>query len=131
LPPGLFLRTRCVDTAAAQVTRAALEALPDAERAALRSRHVHGDEQIAKLYEMTRAVATSHDDMAFSPALLGRITARTLIVHGDRDPFYPVERRWSCTAASRRQRCGSSRRVVTVRSSRRARRHSRLRRSRT
>jgi len=29
--------------------------------------------------------------MAFTPPLLGTITARTLIVHGDRDPLYPVE----------------------------------------
>ena len=29
--------------------------------------------------------------MAFTPPQLGTITARTLIVHGDRDPFYLVE----------------------------------------
>jgi pimeloyl-ACP methyl ester carboxylesterase len=29
--------------------------------------------------------------MAFTAASLGTITARTLIVHGDRDPLYPVE----------------------------------------
>jgi len=29
--------------------------------------------------------------MAFTPPLLSTITARTLIVHGDRDPLYPVE----------------------------------------
>jgi pimeloyl-ACP methyl ester carboxylesterase len=29
--------------------------------------------------------------MAFTREQLERITARTLIVHGDRDPFYPVE----------------------------------------
>ena len=29
--------------------------------------------------------------MAFTPPLLATIAARTLIVHGDRDPFYPVE----------------------------------------
>jgi pimeloyl-ACP methyl ester carboxylesterase len=40
---------------------------------------------------MARAFATSYDDMAFTSALLGTITARTLIVHGDRDPLYPVE----------------------------------------
>jgi pimeloyl-ACP methyl ester carboxylesterase len=28
--------------------------------------------------------------MNFTPPLLSTITARTLIVHGDRDPFYPV-----------------------------------------
>jgi pimeloyl-ACP methyl ester carboxylesterase len=77
--------------AARQFTREALERLSAAERDALRARHVYGDEQIARLYEMTRSFATSVDDMAFTAASLGTITARTLIVHGDRDPLYPVE----------------------------------------
>jgi pimeloyl-ACP methyl ester carboxylesterase len=77
--------------AAAQFTREAFERLSDADRNVLRSRHVHGDEQILQLYDMTRSFATSYDDMAFTPTLFGTITARTLIVHGDRDPFYPVE----------------------------------------
>jgi pimeloyl-ACP methyl ester carboxylesterase len=32
----------------------------------------------------------SYDDMNFTPPYLSTITARTLIVHGDRDPFFPV-----------------------------------------
>jgi pimeloyl-ACP methyl ester carboxylesterase len=40
---------------------------------------------------MTRSFATSRDDMAFTREQLQRITAQTLIVHGDRDPYYPVE----------------------------------------
>lgn len=77
--------------AAAQFTQEALDRLSDVERNALRARHIHGDQQIARLYEMTRGFATSVDDMAFTPPQLGRIKARTLIVHGDRDPLYPVE----------------------------------------
>jgi len=77
--------------AAAQFTQEALERLTDGERASLRARHVHGDEQIAALYEMTRGFATSYEDLAFTPPQLGTISARTLIVHGDRDPLYPVE----------------------------------------
>jgi pimeloyl-ACP methyl ester carboxylesterase len=77
--------------AAARFTRDALAGLPAAEREALRARHVHGDEQIARLYDMTRSFAASYDDMAFTATRLGTITARTLIVHGDRDPLYPVE----------------------------------------
>jgi pimeloyl-ACP methyl ester carboxylesterase len=65
--------------------------LSEAEWAALRVRHVHGDDQIRALWEMTRGFATSYDDMAFTPPLLATIRARTLIVHGDRDPLYPVE----------------------------------------
>lgn len=78
-------------TAAAQFTQASLDALPREAREALRARHVHGDEQIRRLYEMTRAFAESYDDMAFHPSRLAHITARTLVVHGDRDPLYPVE----------------------------------------
>jgi pimeloyl-ACP methyl ester carboxylesterase len=77
--------------AAARFTRAAFDRLSAAERDALHARHVHGDEQIARLYDTMRSFATSHDDMAFTAATLGVITARTLIVHGERDPYYPVE----------------------------------------
>jgi pimeloyl-ACP methyl ester carboxylesterase len=80
-----------VRTAMAQYTAAAFAALPDDTRAALRTRHVHGDDQVRQLYEMTASFAASHHDMAFTPPLLATIAARTLIVHGDRDPLYPVE----------------------------------------
>jgi pimeloyl-ACP methyl ester carboxylesterase len=83
-PPALRI-------AAAQFTRESFDRLSEPERDALRQRHVHGDEQIRLLYDMTRSVATSHDDMAFTPPQLRTITARTLIVHGDRDPYYPIE----------------------------------------
>jgi len=77
--------------AAAQFTRESFARLSTSERDALRRRHAGGDEQIRQLYDMTRGFATSYDDLSFTPPLLGTITARTLIVHGDRDPYYPVE----------------------------------------
>jgi pimeloyl-ACP methyl ester carboxylesterase len=77
--------------AAAQFTRDSFERLSDDERDALRKRHVHGDQQLLQLYDMTRSFATSYDDMAFTAPHLATITARTLVVHGDRDPLYPVE----------------------------------------
>jgi pimeloyl-ACP methyl ester carboxylesterase len=77
--------------AAALFTRASFERLTADERDALSARHVHGDEQILRLYDMMRSFATSDDDMAFSAATLGAITAHTLIVHGERDPYYPTE----------------------------------------
>src|SRR5262245_13689999 len=67
------------------------DTLSEAEWAALRRRHVQGDDQIRLLYDMVRGFSTSYDDMAFTAATLAPITARTLIVHGDRDPLYPVE----------------------------------------
>jgi pimeloyl-ACP methyl ester carboxylesterase len=77
--------------AAAQFTSESFYLMYQAERDVQRTRHVHGDDQIRLLYDMTRAFATSYDDMAFTPPRLGTITARTLIVHGDRDPYYAVE----------------------------------------
>jgi pimeloyl-ACP methyl ester carboxylesterase len=50
-----------------------------------------GDEQIEAILASTKAFADSYDDMNFTPPYLGKITARTLIVQGDRDPLYPVE----------------------------------------
>lgn len=59
--------------------------------AAMRAQHVHGDDAIAALWQLPARFADDHDDMAFSSDDLGRITARTLVVAGDRDPLYPVE----------------------------------------
>ena len=56
-----------------------------------RQRHLHGDDQIRMLFDQMRGLKDDYDDMAFTPPLLATITARTLIVHGDRDPLYPVE----------------------------------------
>jgi pimeloyl-ACP methyl ester carboxylesterase len=57
----------------------------------MRKRHKHGDEQIKAIWEWSRGMADSHDDMNFTPASLSRITASTLVVYGDRDFLYPVE----------------------------------------
>jgi pimeloyl-ACP methyl ester carboxylesterase len=65
--------------------------ITDAEREVLRRRHPGGDAQIGALLAHTRAFADSFDDMNFTPPYLSTITARTLIVQGDRDPLYPVE----------------------------------------
>ena len=62
-----------------------------AEWAEMRGRHHHGDDQIRALWRHAREFADDRDDMNFDAASLSRIAARTLIVHGDRDPLYPVE----------------------------------------
>lgn len=77
--------------ARAAMAQLSFDALPDIEKKAMRERHVQGDDQIRMLFDQGRALKDSVDDMNFTPPLLGTITARTLIVHGDRDPFYPVE----------------------------------------
>jgi pimeloyl-ACP methyl ester carboxylesterase len=67
------------------------DALPEEERALQRERHTGGDDQIASLFAIARGFKDSYTDMNFTPPYLSTIRARTLIVHGDRDPLYPVE----------------------------------------
>lgn len=61
----------------------------EAEWAQARARHQNGDEQIRALWRMPRQLL--EDEHVFTPAELGTIRARTLIVNGDRDPLYPIE----------------------------------------
>ena len=63
----------------------------DAEWQQMRQWHKHGDEQIRAIWRQMNALKDSYDDMSFTPPYLSTITARTLIVHGDRDPLYPVQ----------------------------------------
>ena len=51
---------------------------------------VRDDAQIRALKTQFGRFKDSYDDMNFPPPLLGSIKARTLIVHGDRDEFFPV-----------------------------------------
>ena len=67
------------------------ETRSEAEWNEMRARHALGDDQIRALWRHAREFADDRDDMNFTAASLSTITARTLLVHGDRDPFYPVE----------------------------------------
>src|ERR1051326_4493343 len=62
----------------------------EAEWTQMRQWHRHGDEQIRALWRMAEAFKDDYTDMSFTPPRLSTIEARTLIVHGDRDPLYPV-----------------------------------------
>lgn len=62
-----------------------------AEWESMKKRHYHGDEQILAIWQWLRGMAESYDDMNFTPPLLSKITASTLIVYGDRDFLYPME----------------------------------------
>ena len=73
----------------------------DVELELMRQRHRHGKEQIEALFVRGRALAERYDDVNFTPPYLGTITARTLIVFGDRDPFYPVSLAFDLHAAIR------------------------------
>ena len=76
--------TRALMRATATQTR------DDAEWARMRSWHVHGDDQIRALWTMPQQLADDYEDLSFTPSRLGRIAARTMIVHGDRDVLYPL-----------------------------------------
>ncbi|MFP2927692.1 alpha/beta fold hydrolase [Pyxidicoccus sp. 3LG] len=72
----------------AQVTE---ENQPPEEWARMRASHRHGDAQIRALWRAVNGFKDSYRDMNFTPPLLSRVSARTLLVAGDRDPLYPVE----------------------------------------
>jgi pimeloyl-ACP methyl ester carboxylesterase len=82
---------RFPDEARALMRAAAAMDHTEADWAEMRARHRHGDAQILALWRQPAAFAASHDDMAFEAKELAAIEARTLVVHGDRDPLYPVE----------------------------------------
>ena len=77
--------------ARAIMRQAGAENQPPAEWASMRARHAHGDDQIRALWRHAAGFADSYDDMNLTPPHLATITARTLIVYGDRDPLYPIE----------------------------------------
>jgi pimeloyl-ACP methyl ester carboxylesterase len=74
----------------------------EAEWQQMRQWHKHGDEQIRALWKMANSFKESYDDMNFTPSDLSTIKARTLIVHGDRDPLYPVNMAMELHGAIRR-----------------------------
>jgi pimeloyl-ACP methyl ester carboxylesterase len=71
--------------------KAAPESLTPEMIARRREIHKHGDGQIRALQQQFYDFRNSYDDMNFTGPYLSTITARTLIVHGDRDQFFPVE----------------------------------------
>lgn len=50
-----------------------------------------GEPQVRDLMRQFIGFKDSHEDMNLTPPYLGTIKARTLIVHGDRDEFFPVD----------------------------------------
>ena len=54
--------------------------------------HQRGADQARELAEQFHSFKDSYQDMSFTEPLLATITAKTLIVHGDRDEYFPVGR---------------------------------------
>jgi pimeloyl-ACP methyl ester carboxylesterase len=103
----LHLATREPDRISSMVLVGTAHRMPEQARAILRgttmetltgpvrdvwqSCAVRGDAQLRGLVDRFRSFEKNTDDVNFSAAQLGTIRARTLIVHGDRDAFFPVE----------------------------------------
>lgn len=81
----LHMATQLPDRIAAMIHVSGTPRFPDHVRGLMRAMPAEG------LGNYAHQLADDHDDMNFTAATLAAITARTLIVHGDRDPLYPVE----------------------------------------
>lgn len=78
------------EQARAIMRRAAGDSVPSPNQQGHPECAARGDSQIRQLAAQFGAFKDSYDDMNFTPPFLGTIRARTLIVHGDRDRFFPV-----------------------------------------
>ncbi|MFZ6723295.1 alpha/beta fold hydrolase [Undibacterium sp. Ji49W] len=83
--------THFPDQARAIMRRASFGTMPQPVRDMYSECAKRGDEQIRQLITQFNAFHQDYDDMNFTAQSLSGITARTLIVHGDRDAFFPVE----------------------------------------
>jgi pimeloyl-ACP methyl ester carboxylesterase len=102
----LHLATRHPDRLSKMVVVGAANYFPEGAQSILRSATMNnlppevldefrrcasrGEEQVRSLVDQFRALGFSRSDTDIKAAQLARITARTLIVHGDRDMFFPV-----------------------------------------
>ena len=77
--------------ARAIMRRASFGTMPQQVQEMYRECAKRGDEQIRQLLAQFNALHDNYDDMNFTAQSLSTITARTLVVHGDRDNFFPVE----------------------------------------
>ncbi len=77
------------EEARAIMSRMTVEGRSELEWQIMRQHHKLGDDQIRALWRQGHAMKDNYDDVNFTPPLLSTIAARTLIVDGDRDPFYP------------------------------------------
>jgi pimeloyl-ACP methyl ester carboxylesterase len=79
------------DQARAIFRRASFGNMPQQVQEMYRECAKRGEEQIRQLITQFNAFHKNYDDMNFTAQSLSTITARTLVLHGDRDRFFPVE----------------------------------------
>ena len=82
--------THFPEQARAMVRSVKMENLPPPMLGAFRNCATRGDGQVRDLLAQFANFANTTDDMNLTPADLARIKAQTLIIHGDRDEFFPV-----------------------------------------
>jgi len=70
--------------------QATIANLPEDRWNQFRKIHLNGDDQIRQLVGQFHDMKDSYDDMNFTSPYLSTITAKTLIIHGDRDEFFPA-----------------------------------------
>ena len=78
------------EQARAIMSAVATEGLPPPVQAMFEQCATRGDAQVRELVRQFGAFKDSRDDMNFTASDLAKIKAATLIVHGDRDEFFPV-----------------------------------------
>lgn len=83
--------THFPDQARTIMRRASFVTMPREVQEIYRACAKHGDEQIRQLVSQFNALGDDYEDMNFTAEDLSTITARALIIHGDRDRFFPVE----------------------------------------
>lgn len=79
------------DQARTIMRRASFETMPREVKEMYRECAKRGDKQMRQLITQFNALHENYDDMDFTAKSLSTITARTLVIHGDRDHFFPVE----------------------------------------
>ena len=79
------------DQARAIMRNSSFERMPRQVQEMYRECAKRGDVQIRQLISQFNAFHENYDDVNFTAQSLSTITARTLVVHGDRDRFFPVE----------------------------------------
>lgn len=83
--------THFPDQARAIFGRASFGDMPQQVQDMYRECATRSDAQIRQLIAQFNAFHKNYDDMNFTAQGLSSISARTLVVHGDRDRFFPVE----------------------------------------
>jgi len=82
---------RLVESARKYLREVTFDGLPDAARSAAARAQPGGEAQARSLYNVLRALPADYEDLSFTPERISQIRARTLLIWGNRDPFYPVE----------------------------------------